>query len=176
MNRNQASQLNQSFMIHNMHLIRKTQQIMDYFVTVVSSLDNINAMIKSGNITNAEVTEHLDRIINEMDSVVVALRGRGTPPSKEDMLVYSGSFANPPKGMPSDKPTKEELEKEIKQVLESIFGKITKKIEDAVGDAVPPPTNEQPKRKNRAKKNPESDNSTDCPFDAEDLEDFLNGL
>lgn len=173
--RNYSAYLNQSLLIHNMHLVRRMQQFLDYFLSLASEIHEIEDMLVSDDPkTVAKGREQMKKIRIELDTLVLAQRGTSQPPTKEDMLAFSGSFVQKPKRKGKATPV-EDIEDDIKKILDSIFGGL-KKGKDK--DSPPSPKEwiradaDQPP----AAKDKVSDEFPDDLPDPEDLEDFLKGL
>lgn len=173
MHRNHSSQLNQSFMIHNIHLIRRMQQLMDYMVSVIMDLENIEKAMQSEITRDLAITE-LRRLRQDMESVILSTRGRATPPSTQEMATYASGFTTP---KPEKKQKIEDIEKDIKEVLNDIFGGIMKKMEEEAAAAEIGDAKEEVETDNlwRVPK-PEETVKDDWFPDPEDLEDYLKGL
>jgi hypothetical protein len=163
MQRNYSAYLNQSLLIHNMHLLRRMQQFMDYFLSVAGNIHGIEQMLASGNPETVKTgRDELRKIRIELDAMVLSLRGTSQPPTKQDILAFAGSFVTKPRKKPEERPTDsvEELESDIKRILEEIFGNIKDKETET-----PPADNQKI-----------NDGILDDLPDPEDLEDFLKGL
>jgi hypothetical protein len=166
MQRNYSAYLNQSLLIHNMHLLRRMQQFMDYFLSVAGNIHTIEQMLASGNPDTVKSgRDELKKIRIEFDAMVLSLRGTSQPPSKEDILAFAGSFVAKPRRKPEERPVSdvEVLESDIKKILDEIFGDFSKQKETETPP--PPPDNKKINEKIL----------DDLP-DPEDLEDFLKGL
>jgi hypothetical protein len=181
--RNHGSQLNRSFMIHNIHLVRRIQQLMDYMVMVAMDLENIEKGLESEAVREL-ATKELARVRKDIDTLVLSTRG-GPPPSKEELTAYATGFMPVPPKAPKPKPAKkpvEEIEEEIKEVLNSIFGGMLDKLES---DKQEEGVKDDPDAEKHLWRSPywtgkqeQSNNSAsdeDMP-DPEDLEDYLKGL
>lgn len=171
MHRNHSSQLNQSFMIHNIHLIRRMQQLMDYMVSIIMDLDNIEKIIGNGEASHELIVSELRRLRQDMESVILSTRGRATPPTTQEMATYASGFTTQ---KPERKQQKvEEIEKDIKEILNDIFGGIMKKMEEEAEAAGA--KDEEVDNLWRVPK-PEETAKDDWFPDPEDLEDYLKGL
>lgn len=170
MHRNHSSQLNQSFMIHNIHLIRRMQQLMDYMVSIILDMENIEKAISNEETRQLAITE-LRRLRQDMESVILSTRGRASPPSTQDMATYASAFTT--KKPEKKQPKVEEIEKDIKEILNDIFGGIMKKMEEEAEAAGA--KDEEVDNLWRVPK-PEETAKDDWFPDPEDLEDYLKGL
>lgn len=170
MHRNHSSQLNQSFMIHNIHLIRRMQQLMDYMVSIILDMENIEKAIPNEETRQLAITE-LRRLRQDMESVILSTRGRASPPSTQDMATYASAFTT--KKPEKKQPKVEEIEKDIKEILNDIFGGIMKKMEEEAEAAGA--KDEEVDNLWRVPK-PEETVKDDWFPDPEDLEDYLKGL
>lgn len=174
MHRNHSSQLNQSFMIHNIHLIRRMQQLMDYMVSIILDMENIEKAIPKDETRQLAMTE-LRRLRQDMESVILSTRGRASPPSTQDMATYASAFIT--KKSEKKQPKVEEIEKDIKEILNDIFGGIMKKMEEEAEATMEAKAEEEVETDNlwRVPKPKETVQDEWIP-DPEDLEDYLKGL
>lgn len=175
--RNYSAYLNQSLLIHNMHLVRRMQQFLDYFLSLAGEIHEIEELLASGDPnTVLRGQQQIKKIRIELDSLVLSMRGTSQPPTKEDMLAFSGSFVQKPKrrGKKASPEDIADIEDDIKKILDTIFGGMKKDKDKELpppvkwirADEEPPPT---------AKDKVIEEFPDDLP-DPEDLEDFLKGL
>lgn len=175
MHRNHSSQLNQSFMIHNIHLIRRMQQLMDYMVTIIMDMENIEKAIPNDETRELAVTE-LRRLRQDMESVILSTRGRTAPPTTQDMATYASAFTT--KKPEKKQPKVEEIEKDIKEILNDIFGGLMKKMEEEAEAADAKATEEEEVETDNLWRVPKPEETVQDEWipDPEDLEDYLKGL
>jgi len=182
--RNHGSQLNRSFMIHNIHLVRRIQQLMDYMVMVAMDLENIEKGLESEAVREL-ATKELSRVRKDIETLVIGTRGQAPPPTKEELSAYaSGFMPTAPKPAKPAKKKVEEIEQDIKEVLNSIFGGMLDKLESDKQEEQEEEAKDDPDAEKHLWRSPywsgkreQSNNSSDEDMpDPEDLEDYLKGL